>query len=124
MIKRRITVQSAKAKGRNLQKLVCKKISELLNIPWGYDDDMLIQPRIMGQSGVDVILRREALEKFPYSIECKSSQRINLLDTIKQVKNNQKKGTDWLLVLKKKELKTPIVCLDMNTFFDLINKST
>ena len=67
--KKRIKISSAKAKGRNLQKWVCGKISKLLNIPWGKDE--LIASREMGQSGTDVRLIGEALEKFPYSVECK-----------------------------------------------------
>ena len=52
----------------------------------------------MGQSVVDITLRDEALQKFPFSIECKSTESINLRDFIQQAKSNQKEGTDWMVV--------------------------
>lgn len=121
-MKRRITVRSAKNKGKSLQNKVCEKISELTGIPWGSEDEMLIQSRQMGQKGCDVILRGKALERFPYSIECKSAQKINLWAAIDQAKANQKKDTDWLVVLKRKEIKSPVVCLDINVFFNILKK--
>jgi len=119
-MRKRITVRSAKAKGRNLQQKVCKKISELLNIPWGREDDDLIQSRQMGQAGTDVILRGEALERFPFAVECKSAETWALPAAIRQAKNNQKEGIDWMVVLKRKEFKSAVVCLDIDVFFKLL----
>jgi len=116
----RIKVQSAKAKGRNLQQLVCKKISELTGIAWGSEDDKLIQSRPMGQTGTDVILRGDALYYFPFSVECKSTESWALPATIRQIKRNQVSGTDWLVVLKKKEFQRPVVVLDMDVFFKIL----
>jgi len=121
-MKRRITVASAKAKGRNLQKWVCERIGNLLKFPWGYEDDMLIQPRIMGQRGVDVVLRGEALKKFPFSVECKSCEAWSVPAFIKQAKNNKIKNTNWLLVLKRKDMQKPVVVLDAEAFFKILEK--
>ena len=118
--KKRITIASAKDKGRNLQKWVCKKISELLNIEYGYEDEKLIQPRLMGQSGTDVVLHQEALKRFPYSVECKSCEAWSLPSFIRQAKKNTKENTDWLLVLKRKEFKNPVVVIDANRFFQIL----
>ena len=83
---KRITVQSAKGKGRELQKWVCTRIAKLTNIPFdNKDDNCKIHSSEMGQSGVDIILRDEALQKFPFSIECKSTESINLRDFIQQI---------------------------------------
>lgn len=120
--KKRIKVASAKAKGRNLQKWVCEKIGKLLNLDWGYEDEKLIQPRIMGQAGVDIVLRGEALEKFPFSVECKSSEIWGVPGYIKQAKDNIKPNTTWLLILKRKEFKDPVVVLDANEFFKLLER--
>jgi hypothetical protein len=117
-----ISISSRKAKGRNLQKWTCEKISTLSNIPYGYEDNKLIQPRIMGQKGVDVILRGKAKEKFPFSIECKSAQQWNILAAIRQAKKNKIDGTDWLLVLKRKEIKSPVVVIDADVFFKIMEK--
>lgn len=120
MKRRRITVTSAKGKGRWLQQWACDQVSKLLGISWGYEDDELIQPRIMGQKGVDVILKDEALENFPFSIECKSSEAWAIPAAIRQARRNQKKDTEWLLIMKRKEFQNPVVIVDANVFFKLM----
>lgn len=87
----RIKRSSAKAKGRSLQQWACKKISELLDIPWGKDE--LIASREMGQPGTDVKLVGEAQERFPFSVECKWQESWSVLAWIKQAQENQKAGS-------------------------------
>jgi len=114
---KRITVQSAKGKGRELQKWVCIRIAKLIDIPFdNKDDNCKIHSREMGQSGVDVILRDEALKKFPFSIECKSTESINLRDFIQQAKSNQKEGTDWMVVIRTKSISDVIVVMSWDSF--------
>jgi hypothetical protein len=79
-------VQAAKSKGRNLQKLVAKKISELLNEPFGPDADIASRP--MGQSGTDIRLSPRVRKLFPYSVECKCHERFNVVETLKQAMEN------------------------------------
>lgn len=122
MTNKRIKVSSAKAKARWLQNWVCNKISELLDIPWGYEDEKLIQPRIMGQKGVDVILRGKAFDEFPYDIECKSSETWSIPAAIRQARNNTKEGRNWMLFMKRKEFQNPVVIMDANVFFNLLKK--
>jgi hypothetical protein len=117
----RIKVSSAKAKGRNLQKWTCEKVAKVLDLPYGYEDDRLIQPRLMGQSGTDVVLRGEAREHFPFDIECKATEKINLYADIEQAKKNTLNDRIWLLVHKKSR-QDPIVVMDANFFFLLIEK--
>jgi hypothetical protein len=116
-MKRRIKPSSAKAKGRSLQQWVCQKISDLLGIKWGKDE--LIASREMGQAGTDVRLLGEAQKRFPYSVECKYQETWSVLAWIEQAKQNQKKGTDWLLVMKKNRI-SPVVVMDAERFFDLL----
>ena len=112
-----IKVRSAKNKGMNLQKWVCKKISDLINVPYDQQDDQcLIHSRECNQSGTDVILRKEALQLFPFSVECKSSDQFNIKHTIEQSKNNQVKGTDWMIVYKRKSLRKPVVIIGWEVF--------
>jgi hypothetical protein len=118
-MKRKISISSAKAKGRNLQQWVCKKISELLDIPWGKDE--LIASREMGQPGTDVRLVGEAQERFPFSVECKWQESWSVLAWIKQAQENQKAGTDWLLIMKKNRIK-PVVVMDGERFFELLRR--
>lgn len=114
--KMRISNSSAKAKGRRLQQWTCQKISDFLGIPWGKDE--LIASREMGQSGTDIRLLGEAQKRFPYSIECKYQETWSVLAWIEQAKQNQKEGTEWLLVLKKNRI-NPVVVVDAEHFFDL-----
>ncbi len=114
--KPRITVSSAKAKGRRLQQWVAKKISDVTGIECG--KDCLIESREMGQDGVDVKLYGIAKEKFPFSVECKNQESWSIIQYIKQAKTNNLKGTDWILFLKK-NLHEEIVVMDAKAFFDI-----
>jgi hypothetical protein len=115
----KIKTSSAKAKGRSLQQWTCQKISELLGIPWGKDES--IASREMGQPGTDIRLVGEAQERFPFSVECKWQESWSVLAWIKQAQENQKAGTDWLLVMKKNRIK-PVVVIDAERFFELLGK--
>ena len=117
--KKRISVQSAKAKGRNAQKWVAKKISELLNLPCG--KDCLIASREMGQSGVDIRLVGEAFDRFRYDIEVKNQEKWSVLSWIDQAKSNQKEGRDWLLFMTKNH-RPYFVTMDADHFFELMEK--
>ena len=72
-------VQSAKAKGRNLQKWTRERLIEELEI---HEED--VESRSMGSSGEDLIMARAARKKFPYSIECKNQERVNVWVSYKQ----------------------------------------
>ena len=119
MAKKRISVKSAKAKGRKFQQLIASKVSDLLDIPWGKDE--LIRSREGAQSGTDVVIIGQAKERFPYSIECKAVEKWSIHQFIKQAKANQEGGTDWLLFCKR-NLEDPIVIMDVGVFFNLLKE--
>lgn len=112
-------VSSAKAKGRRLQQWAMRQISKLTGIPCGKDE--LIASREMGQSGTDVRLIGKAQQAFPYSVECKYQETWSIPAWIKQAKENQKEGTEWLLFIKKNHHEE-IVVLDAEVFFKLLQK--
>lgn len=119
-----IKTRSAKNKGAKLQKWVCEKISEMLNIPYNQqDDDCLIHSREMGQSGVDIVLRGRAKGLFPFSIECKNSESLALLPTIQQAEKNAAEGRPYLIIHKRKRLKKPIVVMSWETFEKIHKKN-
>lgn len=113
----KISVYSAKAKGKDLQFWVCERLSKLLGIPYDQQDDScLIHSREMGQAGKDIILRGEAKARFPFVIECKSTEYFDLVSSIKQVQANTKEGEDWILVHKRKSLAHPIIVMEWTAF--------
>ncbi len=77
--------QSAKAKGRKLQKWMRELLIEKLDI---HPED--IESRSMGAGGEDLIMARAAREKFPMSIECKNQEKVNVWESYKQAEDNSK----------------------------------
>jgi hypothetical protein len=114
-----IKISSAKDKGRRLQKWVCWKISELIGIQVGPDE--LIASRPMGQSGTDVVLKGQAADRFPFSIECKYCETWHIPTWIAQAKKNNVEGRDWLLFVKRNRI-DPVVVLDAEVFMKLMRK--
>lgn len=115
--KKSISVASRKAKSRKCQQWVAKKISDLLDMPWGKDE--VIASREMGQPGVDIRLVGDAKECFPWSVEAKWQEKWSLPAAIRQAKENQMNGTDWLVVLKKNH-HDYVAVLDADVFFDIL----
>ena len=104
--------QSAKAKGRRLQQQFRELLIEELGI---HPED--IESRSMGAGGEDLIMARAAREKFPYSIECKNVEKLNVWEAYKQASENSK-DYEPLVVMKKNNHKT-LVVLDAESFVKL-----
>ena len=105
---------SKKAKGRRFQQWVRDKLIEELDI---HPED--IESRSMGAGGEDLIMARAAREKFPYSIECKNQEKINIWSSLEQAKGNAGDHKP-LLVFKRNRSKT-YVALEINDLLDLLN---
>lgn len=114
-----IKIASRKQKARKLQDWVCEKISKILGIPYGHEDDCLIEGRLMGQPGVDVILRGQAFINIPFSFESKSTEKWDVPGMIRQAKKNQKENTFWAVIMKRKREK-PVAIIDANLLFSMI----
>ena len=106
--------QSAKAKGRNLQKKVRELLIEQLNI-----DPEDIESRSMGAGGEDLIMAKAARNLFPYSIECKNQESLNIWAAYKQAEENCK-GYEPLAIIKRNHHK-PLAVVDLETFI-LLNR--
>lgn len=88
---------SAKAKGRRLQDHVVQTLRSL----FGFTADDC-RPALMGETGSDVKLQSEfARSRFPFSIECKNTERLNLWDSLKQCEANAEKGLTPLLIFSR-----------------------
>jgi len=105
--------QSAKAKGRNLQKWVVSKLIETFDI---HPED--IKSCSMGAGGEDVVMARAAREKFPFSVECKNVEKLNVWDAYEQAKANSS-GYEPIVVMKKNH-KKPLVVLDAEHFISMV----
>jgi hypothetical protein len=106
--------QSAKAKGRRLQQWIRDILIEKLNV---HPED--IESRSMGAGGEDLIMARAARESFPYSIECKNQEKINVWESYKQAEENSK-DYEPIVVLKRNNQK-PLILVDAEYFVNLHN---
>lgn len=104
--------QSAKAKGRNLQKWFVEKLVEFLKL-----DEEDLESRPMGSQGEDIIMGKQSREVFPYSIECKNQEKLNVWDAYEQAESNCKGYTP--IVVMKKNNKKPLVVVDAEHFVTL-----
>jgi hypothetical protein len=111
---------SAKSKGRRLQQLVARRVAELTGLECG--PDCPIESRQMGQTGPDVRLDSEARKQFPFTVECKNQETWSVSAWVEQVKKNRYPETDWLLVVGKNRYKHPIVVMELEVFFDLLER--
>ena len=114
--------QSAKAKGRRLQQQFRDLLIEKLDI---HPED--IESRSMGAGGEDLVMARAAREKFPFSIECKNVEKLNVWEAYNQAKENSTprrlSGNEYepLVVMKKNNHKA-LVVLDAEKFVEICQK--
>lgn len=111
--------QSAKAKGRNLQKRVRDAILE--NFTSLTDRD--VRSTSMGAAGVDILLSELATSKFPYSVECKSRARMALYDLWMDTTDNVAPNTYPLLVVKQNHSE-PLAVISLEHFMELCRART
>jgi len=109
--------QSAKSKGRRLQQWVRDKLVEQLGV---HPED--VESRSMGASGEDLIMARAAREKFPYSIECKNVEKLNVWEAYNQAIDNSNNYEP--IVVMKKNGKKPLIVVDAEYFVKLHQKET
>jgi len=103
--KPRITIASAKAKGRSLPTKARQDLIEALGIDPG---DIKVTPG--GCAGIDLYLSPEARKKFPYGTECKNVEKLNFWSSWDQAATNaEKEGLKPMLLVKKNGL--PILCV-------------
>ena len=106
--------QSAKAKGRKLQKWMRELLIEKLDI---HPED--IESRSMGAGGEDLIMARAAREKFPMSVECKNQEKLNIWSSLEQAEQNAGEHIP-LLVFKRNRSKT-YISMDINDLIKILN---
>jgi len=89
-------VQSAKAKGRRLQQKIAADIREHFGLE---EDD--VRSTSMGAPGEDILLSPRARTVFPYSVEAKNQERLNIWSALEQAKRNATSTVAPLVVFHK-----------------------
>ena len=106
-----MNTQSGKAKGRRLQQWVMNQILDRFTSL--KDDD--VTSRSMGCGGEDVLLSPKARAKFPFSVECKNTERLNLYKAYDQCIDKSNELNEPLLIVKKNHHK-PLAVVDAEYF--------
>jgi hypothetical protein len=106
---------SAASKGRRLQNIIKSKI--LKTFKHLKKSDLRIAR--IGETGADVKLSRVASKFFPYSVECKSQQKMKLVyQYYAQAAKHSKHEPVLFIKMNKRQILTII---DTNHFFDLVS---
>lgn len=100
--------QSAKAKGRNLQKTVCAMLADFFKFAGLTEGDFL--SRSMGANGTDVILSPAAKKELGnLAIECKNVENLNVYTTFVNHAANYDQPDDMPALVHKKN-HGPVLC--------------
>ena len=110
--------RSAKNKGKRLQNKVRDLILEKFNSKLEPDD---VRSITMGDSGEDILLSPAARRLFPFSVECKNQEKLNIWDALDQAEGNCGKHTP-LVIFKRNRSKTYAV-LEFKELLKLLNES-
>ena len=109
---------SAKAKGRRLQDSIVDALMEHFQ---GQLEDGDLRPAIMGESGTDIKRSPLAKRLFPYAIECKNQEKLNIWSALKQAEENCSNGDAPLLAFKRNRSET-YIALRLEDFVKLLEK--
>ena len=109
--------RSAKNKGKRLQNKVRDLILEKFN-QLEPDD---VRSVTMGESGEDILLSPAARRLFPFSVECKNQEKLNIWGALEQAEENSGDHTP-LVIFKRNRTKTYAV-LEFDKLLKLLNES-
>lgn len=109
-------VQSAKNKGRKLQQQVCLDILGHFECLVGGD----VRSTSMGANGEDILLSPLGRRVFPYDVECKNCERLNIWSAIDQSERNANTPGSGLVIFKKNR-RDAYVALPWSVFLSLHN---
>lgn len=110
------TVQSRKSRGRRLQQHVAKRIREIFDLS---SNDVCSAP--MGVSGMDVQLSDRARLCFPWAVEAKNQQRVNIWESWEQAKTNAE-GLKPVLIVKRNRSDV-LAVVDLEEFLRLVKEN-
>lgn len=108
--------RSAKNKGKRLQNnirdLILEKFQQL------EEDD--VRSTTMGDSGEDVLLSPAARRLFPFAVECKNQEKLNIWGALEQAEENS--GDHAPLVIFKRNRSKTYAVLEFDKLLELLNE--
>lgn len=105
---------SCKAKGRRFQQAVANIIKAYFNLP---EPDAVSTS--MGNQGMDIQLSSHARSLFPWAVECKNTEKLNIWAAIEQAKVNAEKEGLKPLVAFTRNHDEAYVCIRLVDFMDV-----
>lgn len=108
---------SAKAKGRRLQQELARDVTRAFGLAEG---DVL--SRSSGATGTDLILSPAAAKIFPFAVEAKNQERVNIWSAFSQATKNTGSpsgGLSPLLVISRNGVTSPLAILAWDDFLTL-----
>ena len=109
-----MNIRSAKAKGRRLAQFA--KDIMLKFAPSLEEDDIRVTPASV--PGEDLQMSPLAKKTYPYSVECKNHERLNIWKAYEQSESNTKEHETAIVVFTKNRAKV-LVCLEFEAFLKL-----
>ena len=109
--------RSAKNKGKRLQ----NKIRDLILEKFDSLEPDDVRSITMGDSGEDILLSPAARRVFPFSVECKNQEKLNIWEALTQAEVNSGNHTP-LVIFKRNRSKTYAV-LEFKELLKLLNES-
>ena len=107
--------RSAKNKGKRLQ----NKVRDLILVKFQQLEEDDVRSTTMGDSGEDVLLSPAARKLFPFSVECKNQEKLNIWSALEQTENNSNNHVP-LLIFKRNRTKTYAV-LEFDKLLELLS---
>ena len=104
--------KSAKAKGRTLQNQLAKDIEAIFG-------PGMCRPRIMGESGCDLDVAPAVRYEFPYAIEAKNVESLQIWPAIRQARENAAEAQIPAVVFKKNG-EQPYIVLPWQYFLTML----
>tara|TARA_Y100001937_G_scaffold49240_1_gene68629 strand:- start:1061 stop:1396 length:336 start_codon:yes stop_codon:yes gene_type:complete len=108
--------RSAKNKGKRLQNKVRDLILEKFDTLEADD----VRSITMGDSGEDILLSPAARKLFPFSVECKNQEKLNIWKSLEQSEINSG-GHTPMVIFKRNRTKT-YVALEFEKLLELLNE--
>ena len=94
-------LRSAKNKGKRLQ----NKVRDIILEKFDKLEPDDVRSITMGDAGEDILLSPAARRLFPFSVECKNQEKLNIWEALDQAEGNSGKHTP-LVIFKRNRSKT------------------